>query len=271
MMFRFTSGAYPGVHVLSGGVLSPAGVVSAIHQGSLMSSSPHGKVLCADCGKAYRWQAELAGKKVRCTRCEGVMLFPTDAPGLDKTAKATMRSHGKAAGENARPTDKPGHATDSAARPTAHSTSSDSTDMTGAPGISGVAEGGAAASGGGLVEPAGSSSLPIDEELGIDLDLDLDAPAPGEGDMIDIRAAEETPSAPGSPTPGAAAKAAAPSAGESAEKVCPSCKAALSANAVLCVKCGFNLKKGKATTSNLDGNSGGLLSRLTRGWRKGGA
>jgi len=230
-----------------------------------MSTSPHGKVLCADCGKAYRWQAELAGKKVRCTRCEGVMLFPTDAPGLDKTAKATMRSHGKPPGENTTPTDRPSHATDSAARPTAQSTSSESTDMTGAPGISRVAEGGAAASGGGLVEPAGSSSLPIDEELGIDLDLDLDAPATGGGDMIDIRAAEETP--PSAPV----ANSAPQSTGESAEKVCPSCKATLSANAVLCVKCGFNLKKGKATTSNLDGNSGGLLSRLTRGWRKGGA
>lgn len=252
----------------------PAGVVSAIHQGSLMSTSPHGKVLCADCGKAYRWQAELAGKKVRCTRCEGVMLFPTDAPGLDKAVKATMRSHGKPPGENARPTDRPSHATDSAARPTTHSTSSDSTDMTGAPGISGMAgaSGEAEVSGGGLIDPAGSSSLPINEELGIDLDLDVGAPAPGGGgDMIDIRAAEETPpSSPGGPA-SPAANAAPRDAGESAEKVCPSCKAALSPNAVLCVKCGFNLKKGKATTSNLDGNSGGLLSRLTRGWRKGGA
>lgn len=246
-------------------MLSPAGVVSAIHQGSLMSSSPHGKVLCADCGKAYRWQAELAGKKVRCTRCEGVMLFPTDAPGLDKTVKAAMRSHGKT-------TDKPRQPTDATAKPAATSTSSDSTDMTGTPGISG-AQGGP----GGLMESDGSSSssLPIDEELGIDLDLDLGAAAPGGGggtggDMIDIRAAEETP--PSAPAPGAVAHSAPQSVGESAEKVCPSCKAALSPNAVLCVKCGFNLKKGKATASNLDGNSGGgLLSRLTRGWRKGGA
>lgn len=220
-----------------------------------MSSSPHGKVLCADCGKAYRWQAELAGKKVRCTRCEGVMLFPTDAPGLDKAVKATMRSHGKAA-------DKPRQPTDATAKPAAASTSSDSTDMTGMPGVN--------------MEPgaSSSSSLPLDEELGIDLDLDLSAPAPGVGggtgggDMIDIRAAEETP--PSAPAPGAVAHSAPQSAGESAEKVCPSCKAALNPNAVLCVKCGFNLKKGKATASNLDGNSGGLLSRLTRGWRKGG-
>jgi len=143
--------------------------------------------------------------------------------------------------------------------------------MTGAPGVSGVA-GEAEVSGGGLIDPAGSSSLPIDEELGIDLDLDLGAPAPGGGgDMIDIRAAEETPpSSPGGPAPHVA-HAAPHDAGKSAEKVCPSCKATLSANAVLCVKCGFNLKKGKATTSNLDGNSGGLISRLTRGWRKGGA
>lgn len=106
----------------------------------------------------------------------------------------------------------------------------------------------------------------IDEALGLEANLNIPA-----SDLVDIRTVEETP----------------PAVAPTDARECPSCKSAISASAVICVQCGFNLKKGKATSTQLPAAAmandetaalpvvttagpapAGLFARLTRGWRK---
>ncbi|MCE9589528.1 MAG: hypothetical protein K8S99_03275 [Planctomycetes bacterium] len=221
-----------------------------------MSSSPHGKIVCADCAQAYRWLPELAGKKVRC-KCDGVMLFPDTGPGKGKAVRAAMKSHGKPKAPAA-----PKPPADEAGPSSNDSTSSVTASKSGSP----VAGGSSIAAG-----TSSSSSLPLDDDFDLDLDLGGGGVPPA-GDMIDIRAAEEVP------PPAAEAPPATP-----AGNTCPSCKATLKPGAVLCVQCGFNLKKGKLTASKVSGggggtgegaegvpggSTGGLFARLTRGLRR---
>lgn len=40
-----------------------------------------GIVKCAQCGKAFRWKPDLAGRKVRCNACQQVFVMPASPPG----------------------------------------------------------------------------------------------------------------------------------------------------------------------------------------------
>ena len=38
------------------------------------------RIRCPGCAKTYRWREELAGRKVRCKACGGVLLMPAEPP-----------------------------------------------------------------------------------------------------------------------------------------------------------------------------------------------
>src|SRR5690606_25381211 len=49
-----------------------------------MSGTDEKPVGCEHCGRRYKWQANVAGKKVRC-KCGQAMFMPAEDPAMDNT------------------------------------------------------------------------------------------------------------------------------------------------------------------------------------------
>lgn len=259
-----------------------------------MSTSEAGRVSCPSCGRAYKWQASLGGKKVRC-KCEKVIVMPATepAPGAEVKAKLHVAAPQAAPAAAKAPT-KP------VAPPATPKTA-----------------------------PA---APPVSEDLGLNLNddelkLSLDEPAAAPAVKTskltappsNVSAAEDggyelnldepatmKPAPPPPPSP--AAKAAAPAAPKPATRpapapaktaaktakpaeadslvlasvetpapeaavppsggaACPSCGKAVKPGAVICIACGFNILSGKKldTVSGVASNALGHARRVRTG------
>ncbi|HYE18249.1 MAG TPA: hypothetical protein VEA69_07380 [Tepidisphaeraceae bacterium] len=193
------------------------------------SADVAGRFVCSGCGKGYAWKAELAGKRVKC-KCGAAISVPASMPGGNGTPV-------KAAGE--------------AKRPVAKVSAPKAVGGSGAKAPSSAAAG--ASSSGGKLKQADVVKIPRAkpqaEAAGIGLGGEDEGAPPGFEDLFAL--AGGTPVEEEAVTPP-------PLASVAAGAACPSCKAAVSPGAVICVNCGHNLKTGKKLkTQAVGGGVGG--------------